>query len=164
MKKGIKKTDNYFERNRRIRLARNYRYNFIDYLYYQGERYSKKYLSSSGNWLITQYWMEFVFWPLLPFWMPHYTDILGNILEKMNLTDNLHPIMGMLVLFLPMLAAISLPSGLWCLLRYNKDRVAAIKHHYRQSIWKDAIPMWLLWMIPLLFDILLLVIYLTMIK
>ena len=41
MKKGIKKTDNYFERNRRIRLARNYRYNFIDYLYYQGERYSK---------------------------------------------------------------------------------------------------------------------------
>ena len=44
MKKGIKKTDNYFERNRRIRLAQNYRYNFIDYLYYQGERYSKKYL------------------------------------------------------------------------------------------------------------------------
>ena len=89
---------------------------------------------------------------------------MGNILEKMNLTDNLHPIMGILVLFLPMLAAISLPSGLWCLLRYNKDRVAAIKHHYRQSIWKDAIPMWLLWIIPLLFDILLLVIYLTMIK
>ena len=61
MKKGIKKTDNYFERNRRIRLARNYRYNFIDYLYYQGERHSKKYLSSSGYWLITQYWMGFVF-------------------------------------------------------------------------------------------------------
>ena len=36
MKKGIKK-DNYFERNRIIQQTQKYRYNFIDYLYYQGE-------------------------------------------------------------------------------------------------------------------------------
>ena len=35
----------------------------------------------------------------------------------------------------------------------------AIKHHYRQSIWKDAIPIWLLWMIPFLFHLLLFAIY-----
>ena len=41
----------------------------------------------------------------------------------------------------PIFVAIALPPNLWCLLRYKKDSVMAIKHHYRQSIWKDAIPM-----------------------
>ena len=72
MKKGIKK-DNYFERNRIIQQTQKYRYNFIDYLYYQGERYNKRYIRSSGNQLITLYWIGFVFLPLLPFCTPHYT-------------------------------------------------------------------------------------------
>ncbi|WP_299361875.1 hypothetical protein [uncultured Parabacteroides sp.] len=162
MKKDIKKTDNYFERNRITRQARNYRYNFVDYLYYQGERYSKKYPRSSGNMLITLYWIGFVFFPLLPFFAPHYTNILGDILVKINLMDNLHPILEVVIFLFPIFVAIALPPDLWCLLRYRKNRVAAIKHHYRQSIWKDAIPMWLLWMIPTLFDLLsLFVIYVT---
>ena len=90
MKKGIKK-DNYFERNRIIQQTQKYRYNFIDYLYYQGERYNKRYIRSSGNQLITLYWIGFVFLPLLPFCTPHYTDIQGDILEKVNLIENLHP-------------------------------------------------------------------------
>lgn len=47
MKKGIKK-DNYFERNRIIQQTQKYRYNFIDYLYYQGEIY-KKFWKSVNN-------------------------------------------------------------------------------------------------------------------
>ena len=89
MKKGIKK-DNYFERNRIIQQTQKYRYNFIDYLYYQGERYNKRYIRSSGNQLITLYWIGFVFLPLLPFCTPHYTDIQGDILEKVNLIENLN--------------------------------------------------------------------------
>lgn len=149
MKKGIRKTDNYFERNRIIRQARNYRYNFIDYLYYQGERYSKKYIRISGSTLIMQYWLFGVFFPLLPFLAPRYYDIIGNVFVKINLTEN-HPIVGAVIFLLPIFVAMILLPELWCLLRYRKDRVAAIKHHYRQSIWKDAIPMWLLSAIPLL--------------
>ena len=161
MKKGIKK-DNYFERNRIIQQTQKYRYNFIDYLYYQWVRYNKRYIRSSGNQLITLYWIGFVFFPLLPFFAPHYTNILGDILVKINLTDNLHPILEVVIFLFPIFVAIALPPDLWCLLRYRKNRVAAIKHHYRQSIWKDAIPMWLLWMIPTLFDLLsLFVIYVT---
>ena len=160
MKKGIKK-DNYFERNRIIQQTQKYRYNFIDYLYYQGERYNKRYIRSSGNQLITLYWIGFVFLPLLPFCTPHYTDILGDILEKVNLIENLHPIVEIVIFLFPIFVAIALPPNLWCLLRYKKDRVMAIKHHYRQSIWKDAIPMWLLWMIPFLFHLLFFAIYVT---
>lgn len=140
MKKGIKK-DNYFERNRIIQQTQKYRYNFIDYLYYQGERYNKRYIRSSGNQLITLYWIGFVFLPLLPFCTPHYTDIQGDILEKVNLIENLHPIVEIVIFLFPIFVAIALPPNLWCLLRYKKDSVMAIKHHYRQSIWKDAIPM-----------------------
>ena len=81
MKKGIKK-DNYFERNRIIQQTQKYRYNFIDYLYYKGERYNKRYIRSSGNQLITLYWIGFVFLPFLPFCTPHYTDILGISWKK----------------------------------------------------------------------------------
>ena len=79
MKKGIKK-DNYFERNRIIQQTQKYRYNFIDYLYYQGERYNKRYIRSSGNQLITLYWIGFVFLPLLPFCTLH--RYLGGYLGK----------------------------------------------------------------------------------
>lgn len=161
MKKGIRKTDNYFERNRITRQARNYRYNFIDYLYYQGERYGKKYISCSGNQLITLYWIGFVFLPSLPFLAPRYTDIIRNMPEGITMAGNHHPIVGIAAVLLPILAAMALPPGLWCLLRYRKDRVAAIKHHYRQSIWKDAVPMWLLWITPILFDLSLFAIYVT---
>lgn len=88
MKKGIRKTDNYFERNRITRQARNYRYNFIDYLYYQGERYGKKYISCSGNQLITLYWIGFVFLPSLPFLAPRYTDIIRNMPEGITMAGN----------------------------------------------------------------------------
>ena len=114
--------------------------------------------------LITLYWIGFVFLPLFPFLIPHYPDMLGDILGKINLTENLHPIVEIVVFVLPIFGAIALPADLWCLLRYRKDRVVAINRHYRQSIWKDAVSMWLLWIIPILFDLLLLVIYVTMIK
>jgi len=61
-------------------------------------------------------------------------------LEKVNLIENLHPIVEIVIFLFPIFVAITLPPNLWCLLRYKKDRAMAIKHHYRQSIWKDAIP------------------------
>lgn len=125
MKKGIKK-DNYFERNRIIQQTQKYKYNFIDYLYYQGERYNKRYIRSSGNQLITLYWIGFVFLPLLPFCTPHYTDIQGDILGKVNLIENLHPIVEIVIFLFPIFVAITLPPNLWCLLRYKKDRAMAI--------------------------------------
>lgn len=82
-------------------------------------------------------------------------------MEKVNLIENLHPIVEIVIFLFPIFVAITLPPNLWCLLRYKKDSVMAIKHHYRQSIWKDAIPIWLLWMIPFLFHLLLFAIYVT---
>ena len=73
-----------------------------------------------------------------------YSSLYGyleDILEKMNLIENLHPIVEIVIFLFPIFVAIALPPNLWCLLRYKKDSVMAIKHHYRQSIWKDAIPM-----------------------
>lgn len=81
MKKGIKK-DNYFERNRIIQQTQKYRYNFIDYLYYQGERYNKRYIRSSGNQLITLYWIGFVFLAAPTFLYSSLYRYLGGYLGK----------------------------------------------------------------------------------
>lgn len=139
MKKGIKK-DNYFERNRIIQQTQKYRYNFIDYLYYQGERYNKRYIRSSGNQLITLYWIGFVFLPLLPFCTPHYTDILRiswkNEFNRKSSSDS-----GDRNFSFSNICCNSTSAQFVVLVEIQKDSVMAIKHHYRQSIWKDAIPM-----------------------
>ena len=40
--KGIKNTDNYFERVKQRANRTNYRYYFFDYLYFKGEVWDKK--------------------------------------------------------------------------------------------------------------------------
>ena len=48
MKKGIKKTDNYFEQVKQRANRTNYRYYFFDYLYFKGEVWGKKKGRMSG--------------------------------------------------------------------------------------------------------------------
>lgn len=44
-------------------------------------------------------------------------------MEKMNLIENLHPIVEIVIFLFPIFVAIALPPNLWCLLRYKKDSV-----------------------------------------
>lgn len=56
MNKGIKKTDNYFERVKQRANRTNYRYYFFDYLYFKGEVWGKKIGRMSGFILLFWYW------------------------------------------------------------------------------------------------------------
>ena len=56
MNKGIKKTDNYFERVKQRANQTNYRYYFFDYLYFKGEVWGKKIGRMSGFILLFWYW------------------------------------------------------------------------------------------------------------
>ena len=126
--------DNYFENNRIIRNARNYRYNFIDYLYYQGEQYEKKWLTScSGSVMVSWYWGGIVCIPTFLVFLPEFVNTFNP-----------------LVIVLLAFAGLELPPKLWCIFRYKKERVAAIKHHYRQGVRNNAISIWLILFTPAL--------------
>lgn len=140
MKKRISKMDNYFERNRIIRNAQNYRYNFIDYLYYQGERY-KKIPRCDGWYMVTWYWIGFGFFPILIFFFPEIILICNKLMLW------IHPL---IVTFAVPVLLLALPPTLWCKFRYSEERMAAIKHHYRKSTWAHSFPLWFIIFIPLL--------------
>ena len=55
MNKGIKNTDNYFERVKQRANRTNYRYYFFDYLYFKGEVWGKKIGRMSGFILLFWY-------------------------------------------------------------------------------------------------------------
>lgn len=149
MKQGIKKSDNYFERRRFARKVQNYRYNFIDYLYYQGDRYKKRWPTSCCGWsMISWYWIGMVFAPTLILFFPEIINI-GNALTDV-LIGYFSPSIVLILVILLFLLALELPPALWCIFRYKEDRVAAIKHHYRQSIWKNSISIWLILFAPVL--------------
>lgn len=140
--KDIKKTDNYFERNRITRQARNYRYNFIDYLYYQGKRYEKRWPTScSGSIMVSWYWLGVICIPGFFLFLPEIVDIFSPY--------RIHPL-GVLALTIIIL---ELPPTLWCIFRYRKERVAAIKHHFRRSTWHNAISIWWILFAPFLITI-----------
>ena len=63
MKKGIKKTDNYFEQVKQRANRTNYRYYFFDYLYFKGEVWGKKRGRMSGFILLCWYWWWIVVYP-----------------------------------------------------------------------------------------------------
>ena len=63
MNKGIKKTDNYFERVKQRANRTNYRYYFFDYLYFKGEVWGKKIGRMSGFILLFWYWWWIVVLP-----------------------------------------------------------------------------------------------------
>ena len=63
MSKGIKKTDNYFERVKQRANRTNYRYYFFDYLYFKGEVWGKKIGRMSGFILLFWYWWWVVVLP-----------------------------------------------------------------------------------------------------
>ena len=61
--KGIKNTDNYFERVKQRANRTNYRYFFFDYLYFKGEVWDKKIGRMSGFILLFWYWWWIVVLP-----------------------------------------------------------------------------------------------------
>ena len=63
MNKGIKNTDNYFERVKQRANRTNYRYYFFDYLYFKGEVWGKKIGRMSGFILLFWYWWWVVVLP-----------------------------------------------------------------------------------------------------
>lgn len=114
MNKGIKKTDNYFERIKQRSIRTNYRYYFFDYLYFKGEVWNKKKGRMSGFTLLFWYWWWIVVLP-------------GNILLKNSVpqwSSSLH---------LGYLGAMFLLICVFILARYRKARVQALMNHYRRS-------------------------------
>lgn len=69
----MKKNRNYSGRNRIDLIAQNYRYNLIDYLYYQGKRYEKRWPAScSGPIMVPEYWWGMVWFPALFLCLPEW--------------------------------------------------------------------------------------------
>ena len=113
MNKGIKKTDNYFERVKQRANRTNYRYYFFDYLYFKGEVWGKKIGRMSGFILLFWYWWWVVVLP-------------GNFLliNSVPQWSSLH---------LACLGAMFLFICVFILARYRKARVQALLNRYRRS-------------------------------
>lgn len=126
MRKKDTPTENYFERMKRRsggRLpSKKYRYYFFDYIYFCGNLLQGKVPRTSGSLLIHSYWL-FCLWGPIGIGA-RFSDIYLFSRD----TDLAIFLIGM---FLP------LPFSLY---RYRKDRLAAIKHRYRQSKWMKIIP------------------------
>ena len=52
-----KKPLNYFERQKKRRQLKKYRYYFFDYMYYCGEKWSEKGARTSGSIVLYLYWV-----------------------------------------------------------------------------------------------------------
>lgn len=128
----------YFERTRSRLHPKKYRFYFFDYLYYCGDRWSKRNSRVWGSGVIFNYW-TFCIWGPIAFW----TRLNGIHLFSESI-DVTIVFAGMLLPFV-------------CTrLRYRKDRVSAIRHHYRRSAWRSIIPPRLVvfgWFIILLLEV-----------
>jgi DMSO/TMAO reductase YedYZ heme-binding membrane subunit len=114
MNKGIKNTDNYFERVKQRANRTNYRYYFFDYLYFKGEVWGKKIGRMSGFILLFWYWWWIVVLP-------------GNFLliNSVPQWSSLH---------LGYLGAMFLLICVFILARYRKARVQALLNRYRRFV------------------------------
>ena len=128
MNKGIKKTDNYFERVKQRANRTNYRYYFFDYLYFKGEVWGKKIGRMSGFILLFWYWWWIVVLP-------------GNFLLINNVPQwsSLH---------LGYLGAMFLLICVFILARYRKARVQALLNRYRRSKHISAVQAYFLFLLP----------------
>ena len=128
MNKGIKKTDNYFERVKQRANQTNYRYYFFDYLYFKGEVWGKKIGRMSGFILLFWYWWWIVVLP-------------GNFLliNSVPQWSSLH---------LGYLGAMFLLIFVFILARYRKARVQALLNHYRRSKHVSTIQACFLYLLP----------------
>lgn len=128
MNKGIKKTDNYFERVKQRANQTNYRYYFFDYLYFKGEVWGKKIGRMSGFILLFWYWWWIVVLP-------------GNFLliNSVPQWSSLH---------LGYLGAMFLLICVFILARYRKARVQALLNRYRRSKHISALQAYFLFLLP----------------
>lgn len=118
----------YFERQQKKLHPRKYRFYFpVDYIYYCGENWSRM----GGMPLHIYYWMFCVVFPLLV--SDHFLAA-----ATLSLTQD-----EIILLFL---AAGIIPPGLFCVLRYRKERRSALMNHYRRSAWRKVIPVWMVCM------------------
>ena len=126
--KGIKNTDNYFERVKQRANRTNYRYYFFDYLYFKGEVWDKKIGRMSGFILLFWYWWWIVVLP-------------GNFLLINNVPQwsSLH---------LGYLGAMFLFICVFILARYRKARVQALLNRYRRSKHISAVQAYFLFLLP----------------
>lgn len=121
-----KKPLNYFERQKKLLHPKRYRHYFLpDYWYYCGERWGERGARTSGSLVLTLYWAFCVMLPLY-----FYLDPVPIL----SLSDNERVVAAMIFGFV-------LPLVL-CLLRYRKERRAALMKHYRRSEWLKGIPVW----------------------
>ncbi|WP_195664178.1 hypothetical protein [Bacteroides congonensis] len=120
-----KKPLNYFERQKKRRQLKKYRYYFFDYMYYCGEKWSEKGARTSGSIVLYLYW---VFCIVLP---------SSFCLSPMQLLSNSERVIAGLALFI-------IPPFTFCLLRYRKEYRSAVMNHYRRSEWFKGIPVWLI--------------------
>lgn len=126
--KGIKNTDNYFERVKQRANRTNYRYYFFDYLYFKGEVWGKKTGRMSGFILLFWYWWWIVVLP-------------GNFLLINSVPEwsSLH---------LGYLGAMFLLIYVFILARYRKARVQALLNRYRRSKHISAVQAYFLFLLP----------------
>ena len=120
-----KKPLNYFERQKKRRQLKKYRYYFFDYMYYCGEKWSEKGARTSGSIVLYLYW---VFCIVLP---------SSFCLSPMQLLSISERVIAGLALFI-------IPPFTFCLLRYRKEYRSAVMNHYRRSEWFKGIPVWLI--------------------
>lgn len=120
-----KKPLNYFERQKKRRQLKKYRYYFFDYMYYCGEKWSEKGARTSGSIVLYLYW---AFCIVLP---------SSFCLLPMQLLSNSERVIAGLALFI-------IPPFTFCLLRYRKEYRSAVMNHYRRSEWFKGIPVWLI--------------------
>lgn len=126
MRKGIKKTDNYFERVKQRADRTNYRYYLFDYLYFKGEAWGRKCGRTSGFSLLLSYWLWLVVLP-------------GDILLCNSVWSHLR--LGYLV-------AMFLFFCIFIFVRYRKARVSALMNHYRRSKRIGTVQLFFLYLLP----------------
>lgn len=129
MGKGIKKTDNYFERVKQRADRTHYRYYLFDYLYFKGEAWGRKWGRMSGFLLLLSYWWWLVVMP-------------GDILLCCNVVQRWSP------LHLGYLGAMFLFFCIFILVRYRKARVSALMNHYRRSKRIGTVQLFFLYLLP----------------
>lgn len=120
-----KKPLNYFERQKKRRQLKKYRYYFFDYMYYCGEKWSEKGARTSGSLVLFAYWEFCIMLPSSIFLMP---------MELLSDSE----------LVIAVLALLFIPPFTFCLLRYRKEYRSAVMNHYRRSEWFKGIPVWLI--------------------
>lgn len=129
MNKGIKKTDNYFERVKGRANQTKYRYYFFDYLYFKGETWGRTKGRMSGFTLLFWYWLWLVVFP-------------GNTLLCYNVVQQWSP------LHLGYLCAMFLFICVFILVRYRRARVQALMNHYRRSRRVGIVQVFILYLLP----------------